>query len=169
MPRLSTGRHVALGVNPYLDALASASDEERYFAIVALRLHASTPAALLPHVAIIYFVEGKGDPPKAPAYSSGYCVADVLEGRSDWSPVEVGEFRRFIEGDERVRPWLEKHFAELDHAIRTNAVWQSELLAGDDDDDDISAAMLRRTIIQTSAAAPDALAQLRAPVNRLQR
>jgi hypothetical protein len=160
---------VALGVYPYLDALASDSDEQRYFAIVALRLHASTPSALLRHVAIIYFVDGKGEPPNAPACSSGYNVADVLEGRSDWRPVEVEEFRRFIEDDARVRPWLEKHFAELDHAIQHNAVWQSELLADDDDEDDISAAMIRRAIIQASAAAPDALAQLLASANCSQR
>ena len=71
MPRLSTGRHVALGVYPYLDALASDSDEQRYFAIVALRVHASTPSALLRHVAIIHFVDGQGEPPNAPARSSG--------------------------------------------------------------------------------------------------
>ena len=30
MPRLSTGRHGALGVYPYLDALASDSEEQRH-------------------------------------------------------------------------------------------------------------------------------------------
>jgi hypothetical protein len=170
MPRLSTGRHVALGVNPYLDALSCGSDEQRYFAIAALRLHAGTPEALLPHVAVVYFVDGDREPPNAPAYCSDYSVADVLEGRSDWSSDEVEEFRRFISDDQRVRPWLETRFAEIDKAIRTNAVWESDLLVNDDDEaDEISAAMIRRAIIHASAVAPDALAALRRtryPLNR---
>lgn len=42
MPQLKSGRHVALSASPYLDALAAERDETKYFAIVALRLHAST-------------------------------------------------------------------------------------------------------------------------------
>lgn len=86
MPQLKSGRHVAVSASPYLDALAADKDESRYFAIVALRLHAGTPQALRDHLVIGYFGEDQGTPPDAPSYNSGYCVSDVLEGRSDWNP-----------------------------------------------------------------------------------
>jgi hypothetical protein len=71
MPQLKSGRHVALSVSPYLDALASDKDESKYFALVALRLGASTPQALRDHVVIGYFREDQGTPPNAPSYD-GY-------------------------------------------------------------------------------------------------
>ncbi len=89
MPQLKSGRHVALSISPYLDALTAGSDESKYFAILALRLSANSPQALLYQVVIGYFREGQGTPPDAPSYPSGYCVGDVLEGRSDWSPGRI--------------------------------------------------------------------------------
>lgn len=44
MPQLTSGRHVALGASPYLHPLSAEKDESRYFAAVALRPHAGTPA-----------------------------------------------------------------------------------------------------------------------------
>lgn len=158
MPQLKSGRHVALSASPYLDALASEKDESRYFAMVALRVHAGSPRALRDHLVIGYFVAGQGTPPNAPSYNSGYCVADVLEGRSDWSLDEVEEFRQFLD-EPRIGGWLQAQFDEIDDAITNNPVWGSNLL--DLTSEEIDVPRLKRVIIQKSAMAPDAMRQLR--------
>jgi hypothetical protein len=161
MPQLKSGRHVAISASPYLDALASNKDESRYFAMIALRLHANTPQALRDHLVIGYFVEGEGTPPDAPSYNSGYCVADVLEGRGDWSADEVEEFRQFLD-EPRIGTWLQEQFDEIDDAIKNNSVWGCKLLANDQASSEIDAAvMLKRAIVQNSALEPDAMRQLR--------
>lgn len=167
MPKLSSGRHVALSASPYLDALDGESDEAKYFAIVALRLHAGNPEALRDHLVIGYFVDDEGAPPNAPVRDSGYCVADVLAGRTDWSDDEIEEFRRFIDSDPRFGPWLQSQFDEINEAIRSNPVWRSDLLVNDHESDGIDAPQMKRTIIQASAEDPGAMAQLRAPGSRL--
>ncbi|MCC7182361.1 MAG: hypothetical protein IT509_02175 [Rhodocyclaceae bacterium] len=158
MPQLSSGRHVSLSASPFLDALSSEQDGSRYFAIVALRVHAATPQALRDHLVIGYFVDGQGTPPDAPSYSTGYCVADVLEGRTDWSPDEVDEFRQFLD-QPRFRTWLQARFDEIDEAIRNNPVWGSELLVPGSSNFNVPT--LKRAIIQNSAAGASAMAQLR--------
>ena len=165
MPQLRSGRHVALSISPYLDALASGPDESRYFATVALRLNTSTPAALRDHVVIGYFVEGEGTPPNAPSYNSGYCVADILEGRSDWSAEEVTGFRSHL-AEPRFEAWLQAQFEDLDEALRNNRVWSADLMTNDSASGDIDASMLRRAVIRKSAMEPTAMAQLRASGQR---
>lgn len=162
MPQLKSGRHVAFSTSPYLDALGAEKDEAKYFAIFALRVHASTPQALRDHVVIGYFVEGGGIPPHAPSYDSGYCVADVLEGRTDWSPDDIEDLRQFMAHDPRFGPWLQAQFDDINVAIRDNPVWDSELLVNDVASDDIDVPLLKRAIIQKSAIEPGAMAQLRA-------
>lgn len=163
MPQLSSGRHVALSASPYLDAVASEKDESKYFAIVALRLHASTREALRDHLVIGYFVEGQGTPPNAPTYNSGYALGDVLEGRTDWRPDEVDDLREFVERNPRFQPWLQAEFAAIDEAIRTSPVWASGLLADAADAGDIDVSTIKRAIIERSASEPGAMAQLRRP------
>lgn len=130
----------------------------RNFAIVALRVHANTPRALRDQLVSGYCIEGQGTPPNAPSYDSGFCVADVLEGRTDWSPDEVEEFRRFLD-EPRIGAWLQVQYDEIDDAIRNNAVWGSQL--ANEESDDIDVPSLKRAIIQRSAADPSAMMQLR--------
>lgn len=152
MPQLKSGRHVSLSLSPYLDALASGPDEAKYFAVVALRLNAPTPEALLNHVVIGYFREGQGAPPDAPSYNSGHCVDDVLEGRTDWRPEEVEEFREFLTGP-RVVPWLQIQWDGLNQAIQNCSIWSLE--GGEQ-------SFVECAIIQNSALMPNAMGQLRA-------
>lgn len=162
MPQLKSGRHVALSISPYFDALIHGPDESKYFAVVALRLNAATPDALRDHLVVDYFVEGEGTPPDAPSYNSGYCVADVLEGRSDWTPEEVAEFRAFLSSEPRFGPWLQAQFEELDQAIQGNSVWEADLLANEVTSNDIDIPLIKHALIQKSAMEPSAMAQLRA-------
>lgn len=158
MPQLKSGRHVAISASPFLDALAAEQDESKYFAIVALRVNASTPEALRDHLVVGYFDEGQGTPPDAPSYNSGYCVADVLRGRTEWSADEIEEFRQFL-NEPRIGAWLQAQFDQIDDAIKNNPVWVSELLHLKSGEIDVHC--LKRTIVQNSALEPDAMRQLR--------
>ncbi len=161
MPQLKSGRHVALSASQYLDALSSGSDESRYFAIVALRLNCPTPEALRDHLVVFYFDETKGTPPNAPTYSSGYCLADILQNRANWSTEEVEDFRNFLTTP-RFGPWLQDQFDELSQTIQNNQIWGAELLESNPESNEIDVSMLKRAIILKSAMQPDAMAQLRA-------
>lgn len=163
MPQLQSGRHVALSISPYLDALTSGPDESRNFANVVLRLNIATPEDLRDHLVVGYFVEGEGAPPAARSYNSGYSVADVLSGCSDWSPDEVEEFRAFLTKDPRFDPWLQDQFDELHQTVRDNSVWGSGIPENDTESNDIDVTRIKRAIILKSAMNPNAMAQLRAP------
>lgn len=160
MPQLKSGRHVALSASPYLDALAREPDESKYFAMLALRVHANSPQTLRDHLVVGCFREGEGTPPDAPCYNTGYCVADVLEGRTDWSPDEVEELRGFL-AEPRIVTWLQAQWDAIDEAIRDNPVWDSELLSNDLASDSIDVPMLKRAVIQKSVLEMNAMEQLR--------
>lgn len=160
MPQLKTGRHVAFSVTPYLDALSDDSDEVRYFAIIALAIHASSLDELRDHVLICCFVEGEGTPPDAPVHYTGYCIGDVLEGRTDWNPDEVDELRSFVMHEPRFTQWLQDQFDAIDTAIRNNPVWNSPLGI---ESDEIDGPAIKRAIIIKSAMDPNAMGQLRTP------
>lgn len=162
MPQLKSGRHVTLSVSPYLNALTSGPDESKYFAVVALRLNVSTLGALRDHLVVGYFVEGEGVPPNAHSYNSGYCVADILEGRSNWSSDEVDEFRVFLIEDLNFGPWLQAQFDEINQTIQDNPVWGTELMESDLASNNIDVPMIKHAIIYKSAMEPNAMAQLRA-------
>jgi hypothetical protein len=143
--------------------LAIKDDAPCYFAIVALRTHVPSIEHLVNHIVIGYFRDGEGTPPDAPNYHSGYCIGDVLEGRSDWTESERNELREFIESEPRFRSWLEVHYADIDIAIRENAVWSSPLLQDEAENDENTANTLMRAVIQRSATDTGSMAQLRNP------
>ncbi len=160
MPQLASGRHVALSISPYLDALTHGSDESRYFATVALRLNASNARALRGHVVVGCFDDGAGTPPDAPCHDSGFCVDDILQGRSDWRADEVEEMRAIL-ATPRFEAWLQAQFEELDQAIRDNPLWKSDLLMDGGASADFDEASIKRAVILRSASAADAMLQLR--------
>lgn len=162
MPQLKSGRHYALSAMHYLDALASEKPQTRYYAMLALRLHALTPGALRDHLAVGYFIDGEGAPPDAPCYNAGYCVADVLEGRAGWTQAEIDECRNFLESDSRFAQWLQEQHDQINVAIRDNPVWNSPLCVISDDDDpatDIFAVL--RTAVMRAALDPESMRHLR--------
>lgn len=157
MPQLRSGRHVGLCTSPYLDAIRSGPEPSTYFAIVALRIHAPSPAELLHHTLIVYFHEDEGTPPDAPAYRSGYCVGDILDGRSDWSADEVAEFRAWLKNDQSQR-WLQAQFDEIDQEIRDNPIWDSYFVQSDD-----PVMRIKRAVVLKSASEPTSMTALRRP------
>jgi len=158
MPQLKSGRHVGLTICPYLDLLATGTQEQRYFALVTLRLNAAKPEALLGHLVVMYF---EGNPPDAPAYSSPYCAADIMEGRSDWLPSEVDEFIEWLTENTAFAPWLRGQFDDLNRAIQENSVWESPLMENDLDSDLVDEPMIKRAAIHRAALLPDAMIRLR--------
>lgn len=157
MPQLKSGRHVAISSIPFLNALESRHAESRYFATLALHHHVTTPDILCANLIVGYFLEGEGTPPYAPMYSSGYRVADVLEGRSDWQPDEVEEFREFLQSP-RNQSWLQREFARVADACQNNATWIQEWVDADKQLPDI--AHLKREVLAASATRPDALIRI---------
>lgn len=158
MPKLKSGRHVGFSINPYLELLASGSEAQQYFAIVALRLNAATLDSLRGHLVVAYF---RGPPPEGPAYNSGYCLLDVWEGRSDLSPAEVAELREFLTSNPDVEPWLAEQFADLNIAIERNLVWTSDLMENGEASDSLDARTFQRAAIQRAALGPTAMEELR--------
>lgn len=160
MPQLKSGRHVALSATRYLDALSFGSAEVKLFAIVALRIHAPSPQALCDHLLIEYFREGEGTPPDAPSFDSGYCVADVLEGRAGWRPDEVDELRRILD-EPRFRGWLQGQFDEIERAIHHDPVLGPARPGEDPILDAIDLPMPVRSHVQDFATAADSMRQIR--------
>lgn len=158
--RLRSGRQIALTADPYLDLLASDSDETRYFAIVVIRLNVATPIALSSQLVVCYFGESRNALDSF-YFNSGYCVADIFEGHSDWDSEEIKELKALLEDQLRVAPWVQAQFDEIDRAIRENPVWQSKLLMDQGKSNAITAADLIQTAILNSALESGAMAQLR--------
>ena len=161
MPQLRTGRRFGLSVYPYLQVLQSGSSEQQYYAVVALRINASSPIALRDHVVIAYFSEDQGTPPNAPTYNSGLSVADVLDGRADWSRDEVDEFRAFIMDDSRLGPWLDQRYSEIESAIQNCSLWNSQLMENDLSSEVVDEPLVKRAVIQRSATEASAMSQIR--------
>ena len=153
MPQLKSGRHVGLTVEPYLDAIKSGDENLSYFGIVTFRLNVPSPDQLRDHVAIVYYRDG--GPPNGSAYISGYCIADVLSGTSDFSAAEVEEFREWLDDNSQLGPWLSTEFAEINQAIAGSPVWESALLSDD------GASALKRVVLERSALEPMSMAMLR--------
>ncbi len=160
MPQLPSGLRVAVSISPYLDALDEDNENAAYYAVIALSLHASTPEDLMRHAVVGVIPEGL--PVDGTAYRTGYCVADILEGRSDWSAEDVEAFREFLASD-RVRVWLAEDFAELMAAIREHPVWQSPLCEGFHDPERLDVPALKRAVIGKSAMESSSMAFLRRP------
>lgn len=166
MPQLKSGRHVGLSILPYLDVLRTGSPAQQYFAVLALRLNVPDPEALIAHAVVAYFAEGQGEPPNAPAYNSGLCVEDVLEGHAGWPEDDVEEFRRFVQDESRQGPWRRARFEDLDQAIQSCALWESELMANDGSSSTSDVQLLKRAVIRKSAMEPSAMQQLRSVSKR---
>lgn len=105
-------------------------------------------------------MEGEGEPPDAPSYSSGYCVADVLEGCSDFSADEIEEFREYLT-EPRVASWLKKQFLELHLVIQNYSVCQPEQLENGEALVNVDILRLQRVLIEKAALEPAAMEQLR--------
>lgn len=117
MPQLASGRHVGLNLEPLLDGLRFGEDYRVFGNIYIYRRQVHQPADLLPLATVLYYREGEGNPPDAPAYSSGFTVQKVLDGEAGWSEAEIAEFRTFLEGDARVKAWLATYFDEINQII----------------------------------------------------
>lgn len=78
MPKLKSGRHFGLEPRSLEDGATTGTSEQMYAFILAYRLKVKTPEDICDFLPVIYFKEGEGEPPNAPAYRSGFLVRDVL-------------------------------------------------------------------------------------------
>jgi len=130
MPKLCSGRHVGVTAELLLDRIRYGEDHIIYGTIVAYRLSVHSPAELLRVLPVAYFDESKGEPPNAPAYPSGFTVAQALAGEAGWSAEEIEDFKRWT-GEERVQRWLAEQYAEINAAIRASPALDDDVLEDD--------------------------------------
>ena len=125
--QLLTGRRVAISIHPYIRAVTKGPDTSMYFAVTTIRLHAADPGKLCGYLAVGYLDELESTGAEPIWRDSGYGVADILEGRTDWTSPEVEEFRNLIDSG-RFQSWLQDAYIELNAAIKDSPLWQTELM-----------------------------------------
>jgi len=148
--QFKSGRNATLTAGPYFRAIASGSDDAKFFAISALRINAARPETLCQQLA----VESCGT-------ETALCVADILDGYAGWSQDEAEELRQFLEKNTDFTSWLRSTFANLENGIQNSPVFESNLVQNDFDLNKPNADMLLRAIVLKSALKPDAMQILR--------
>lgn len=122
MPKLRSGREFALSISPIIDGLHHNEHDAVAAWVTTFRLEVSAPRDLLPWVPIGYFHDGHGGPDGL-TYDSGLRVRDVVDGRADWTPEEVEEFRQWISTHRRLDDWLAECLQDINEAIRALPIW----------------------------------------------
>ena len=134
MPKLSSGRHVAIVPIALVDLFRYAEHETFYRRVLFFRLRVRKPADLLRSIPVVRFDETRGEPPNAPACRTGFNVADVLDGKTDWSAQEVDEFRHWLDTDPRLAGELQAAFDEINDVIRDSPFWMEDARRMDAED-----------------------------------
>lgn len=125
MPRLLTGRHVAILVLRLIDYVAFGTDVNVYAFVAAFRQSVREPSDIRVLLPVLYFEEDQGDPPDAPAYASGFLVQDVLSGKAGWSSEEIREFRMWLDANDLLAAWLIENFDAINAAVQMSPAWQT--------------------------------------------
>jgi hypothetical protein len=128
MPKLKSGRHFGLAPSNLAHAATSGTPEQMYAFALTYRLEVKKPEDLCNFLPVIYYKEGEGEPPKAPAYDSGFLVMHVLDGKAGWSEDEINELRKWLSENKKLQDFLEKNFNEIDLAIKNSPLWRSEFM-----------------------------------------
>jgi hypothetical protein len=124
MPKLKSGRHIAVESPDLAEKLKSGTSDEIYSLVVLYRLNVRTPEDIIPLLSVVYFKE-QGDPPRSP-FRSGFLIQDVLEGKSEWAPEEISEFREWLDGNQKLKAAVAVEFEEINKAIKDSLVWDSD-------------------------------------------
>lgn len=135
MPQLSSGRHIAISADPIHDNIAKGKDGKRYAAILVFRLTVHNAAELRNHMRVAFYHLTKGTPSVESSFDSGFSVADVLNGKADFSDAEVDEFRHWLDTDPRVEPYITGEYQRINQAILHSPVFRSPLLTDEGDFD----------------------------------
>lgn len=131
MPRLPSGRHVALSAD-YVLALASKGELQLSFAFI---LEANAPEDLAPLINVIYFRPAEGKDGPGDPYPSGLMLSDIGTEKCDWSAEEVAFFNNWLASDV-AQQWMRNTFDELTELIRTVKAPLPENLHGILEDED---------------------------------
>ena len=121
MPKLPSGRSIAIDASPFDDLIERARTERN----AALLLSIRHPRHILPLLQVVE-VEERFDIPKeelarvsAPwgdiccmTYETGYTASDILSGRSDWPKQDVRSFARFMRS-RRQKSWMRDRYRQL--------------------------------------------------------
>ena len=128
MPKLSSGRCVAVRRSSLLPALLQGSDEDVYGNIIAFRLKVPNPKSLRQVLRVLYCEDLEGKRPEESLTDSPYVVHQVESGASDWSTAEVEEFVVWLDGSDALNQWLAVEYAAVHEAIKAHPIWRSSFL-----------------------------------------
>lgn len=126
MPKLSSGRCVALSPVSLLPRLLDGTDEAVYANIVAFRLSVPDAKSMRGILPILYCDDARGTPTEENCTRSRFIVADVESGRCDWSEPEVTEFVNWLDTNSDLSNWLEHEYATVNKAIAAHPIWTSK-------------------------------------------
>jgi hypothetical protein len=121
MPKLPSGRTIAVDASPFDDLIERARTERN----AALLLSIRHPRHILPLLQVVE-VEERLDIPKeelarvsAPwgnircmTYETGYTASDFLDGRSDWPDCDIRALERFLDS-RRLKRWMRDRYRQL--------------------------------------------------------
>lgn len=128
MPKLLSGRCVAVRPSSLLPALLQGSDEIVYGNIVAFRLEVPNPKALRRILRVLYCEDVEGKQPEESSTDSPFIVRQVESGASDWFTAEVQEFVAWLDSNGPLNRWLEVEYAAVHKAIKVHPIWRSSFV-----------------------------------------
>jgi hypothetical protein len=127
MPKLSSGRHVAVGTTSLVDQIKFGSDVSVYAIITAYRLEVQKPEDLRRLLPVLYYNPEEGLPIVSGKHQTGWLVQDILAGDAGWSDDEINEFTSWLEADAALAAYLREAFDEIHNVIVASPIWSSEL------------------------------------------
>lgn len=114
MPKLSSGKAVGIGPSIYSHLGKDDSSEMSVLLAIQFRQHMHSREDLLAACAVL-LVEGI-DGPSPRTTNAGYRVGQLLSGETDWSGLEIREFRDWLSSPS-VSASIAKEFARLDELV----------------------------------------------------
>lgn len=114
MPKLSSGRAVGIGPSIYSRLGKDESPEMSVLLAIQFRQYVLSREDLLA-ACTVQIVEGI-DGPSPRTTNAGFRVGQLLSGKTDWSGLEVREYRDWLSSP-TVSGWIEKEFARLDELV----------------------------------------------------
>lgn len=121
MPKLPSGRSVAVDASPFDDLIERARTERN----AALLLSIRHPRHILPLLQVVEVEErfdilkeelarisASGGDIRCMTYETGYTASDILSGRSDWPKRDVRSVARFMRS-RRQKRWMRDRYRKL--------------------------------------------------------
>lgn len=123
MPRLSSGRTVAISFEPYMRLLRSPPGGRHFGTDIHFRLHVQRPMDFLRFASVLEYDRSGPFPPDGAPIRSDYSVEDLAHGNTDWLASEINEFDSWISTNPDLDSWLKDCFDKANSEIESRHVF----------------------------------------------